>query len=169
MSNKSILLDLYKETLLTKNKKNTSYFTIDGYFTVKCISVYDGDTINVVFNPFGIDSEQICRFRIRLMGIDTPEIKNKNLKEKEKAILVREYLRGLILNKLIYIKCEGFDKYGRLLAYIYDESYSLINEKGKQFDKMLNSINQILIDKDYAYSYCGGKKNLDNILFKITN
>jgi endonuclease YncB( thermonuclease family) len=168
MTTKQILNshDLYKKTLLSKTKKNTPYFCdIKGNFVGKCVSVYDGDTINIVFNPFSIKTDHIYRFRTRLLGIDTPEIKTKNLKEKEKALLVRQYLRDLILDKIIFIKCEGFDKYGRLLAYIYTESYShcdiVNNDNNLKMGGMLNSVNQMLINKDYAYLYDGGtKKNI---------
>ena len=151
---------LYRENLLNRTKKNTPYFCdIKGNFLGKCVSVYDGDTVNIVFNPFGINTNQIYRFRTRLLGIDTPEIKTKNLKEKEKALVVRQYLRDLILDKLVYIKCEGFDKYGRLLAYIYTKPYNILDSSSNYpHNDMLNSVNQILIDKEYAYSYDGGKK-----------
>ena len=66
----------YREKLLEKTTKNTTYFSIHGNFLCKCVSVYDGDTINVVFDPFGSNG-RIYRFRTRLLGIDTPEIKTK--------------------------------------------------------------------------------------------
>lgn len=47
---------------------------------------------------------------------------------------------------LVYIKCEDFDKYGRLLADIY---------KHKDDDK---SFSEILIEEKLAYSYDGKKK-----------
>jgi endonuclease YncB( thermonuclease family) len=162
MTTEKKMHDLYTETLLLKTIKNTPYFNINGIFIGKCVSVYDGDTVNIVFNPFGLNTDQIYRFRTRLLGIDTPEIKTKNMNEKKKAILVRQYLRDLILNKLVYIKCEGFDKYGRLLVYIYDKLHELPDMTNKdnnlKMGGILNSVNQILIDKEYAYSYDGGKK-----------
>ena len=49
-------------------------------------------------------------------------------------------------NQLVYIKCGGFDKYGRLLGTIY------IN---KDDDK---SVNDIMIENNHGYEYHGGKK-----------
>ena len=130
--------------LLACTKENTQYFSFCGReFMCKCISVYDGDTITVVFKPF--ESCVFYKFRIRLSGIDTPEMRTKNIGEKEKATEVRDFLRGLILDKLIKIKCGEFDKYGRLLAYVYIDD---------------TNINQLLIDKKFAYEYDGGTKRV---------
>ena len=131
------------------NKNNIPYFSFCGNeYECKCVDVYDGDTITVAFKPFsGVD---FYKFRIRLFGIDTPEIRTRNLKEKEIGIQVRDFLREIILNKIIIIKCREFDKYGRLLSYIY------LND----CDNMIpdNSINHLLVKKNYAKIYDGGKK-----------
>lgn len=128
--------------------KHTPNFSFDGQtFLCKCVSVYDGDTITVAFQPYG---HEFYKFHIRLSGIDTPEVRTKNIDEKKQGLLVRDFLRELILNKLVTIKCGKFDKYGRLLAYVYQyDEYDI---------KSLKSINDLLIDKKYAYSYDGGTK-----------
>lgn len=140
--------------LLECSQKNTSYFSLkDRVYICKCVKVYDGDTITVVFKPF--ENCEFYKFSVRLSGIDTPEIRTNNEDEKKKAILVRDYLRELILDKLIIIKCGDFDKYGRLLAYIY-----LYNQKTPQeeINDIEKSINHLLISKNYAYLYDGGTK-----------
>lgn len=110
--------------------KNTEYFSFAGKrFLCKCLKVYDGDTITVVFKPFkesGDDS--IYKYTIRLSGIDTYELRTDDPDKKNKAIEARDLLREKILNKFIYIECGEFDKYGRLLGYIYDENNMNINE-----------------------------------------
>lgn len=129
--------------------KNTPYFSLNNNeYMCKCISVYDGDTITVAFKPF--EELDFYKFHIRLSEIDTPEIKTKIVKEKELATKVRDFLRDLILDKIIKIKCGEFDKYGRLLAYVYL----------KNCDNMIpeNSINYLLVKKNYAKMYDGGKK-----------
>ena len=45
----------------------------------KVISVYDGDTIKALFPLNGV----MYKWNCRLVGIDTPEIRTRNLKEKE--------------------------------------------------------------------------------------
>lgn len=130
--------------LLKCDKNNTPFYTLNGHeYVCKCVSVYDGDSITVVFMPQGLD--KFYKYKIRLTGIDTPEIRTKNENEKKKAILVRDFLREKILNKIITIKCENFDKYGRLLAKVY-----MIGET--------KNINDIMIEKKYAYAYDGETK-----------
>ena len=55
-------------------------------------SVYDGDSVKCIFPYRGIYNE----FKCRLIGIDTPEIRNKNLREKELGIKARDELRKLV-------------------------------------------------------------------------
>ena len=109
------------------------------------ISVYDGDTITVACN-FHWDKYTAYKFNIRLAGIDTPEIKTKNKEEKKIAILAKNYLEKLILNKKILLKNIKYDKYGRILANI-----SLPNEE---------DISSILLKKKFAVKYDGGTKNV---------
>ena len=137
--------------LSERTKKNTSYFSFDGMeFIAKCISVYDGDTVNVIFKVPGFKNnkrEEYFKHRIRLYGIDTPEIKTKSAVEKESALKSRDFLRGLILNKYITIKCGPYDKYGRILGTIL---HSDVN------------INKLLIEKNCAVEYFGGTKKKFN-------
>ena len=131
--------------LIACDNKNTPYFSFDKKeYLCKCVDVYDGDTITVVFKPY--PNVPIYKYSIRLLGIDTPEIRTKNLDEKKKGIEVRDILREKILGKIITIKCGKFDKYGRLLANIFDE--------GGQH------INKWLVDNKYAYEYFGGTKRV---------
>ena len=136
--------DKLKKDLENCTTKNTNAFSFnEKEFLGKCISVYDGDTITIAIKPF--ETEEIYKYNIRLSGIDTPEIRTKNLDEKKKGLEIRDLLREKILNKFIIIKCGKFDKYGRLLGDIYTEDKSI-------------HINQLLIDNGYAYEYNGGTK-----------
>jgi len=107
----------------------------------KVVSVYDGDTVKVVF-PL---QEKLYKWNCRIAGIDTPELRTRNKIEKAHGYMVRDKLREKILNKLVTIKCYDFDKYGRLLISIYCDNEKL-------------SVNQWLIDNDYAFKYDGGTK-----------
>jgi len=128
------------ETMTSKTNK----FSLNGYKTfAKCVHVYDGDTVHVVFK---MPSSNDCyKWVIRIMGIDTPEIKSKNTYEKQLAVKARDFLRNLILDKMIIIECLDFDKYGRLLGNLYIEG----NEK---------SISNMMIEKGFAKAYDGGTK-----------
>lgn len=108
----------------------------------KVIKVYDGDTITVASKlPF--NDSPIYRFSVRLRSIDSPEIHGENEKECNLAIKSRDALHNLIFGKIIELKNNGKEKYGRLLADIY---YNDIH------------INKWMVDEGYAIKYDGGKK-----------
>lgn len=137
-------MEQLKKELVLCTYKNTPRFTFEGKeYLGKCIGVYDGDTITIAIKPF--TNDKIYKYSVRLAGIDTPEIRTKNPREKKRAIEVRDLLREKILNKLIIIKCGLFDKYGRLLGHIYNKNKT-------------ENINKWLIYNDLAYVYNGGTK-----------
>lgn len=125
-----------------KVDKKIKRFSLKGQVKqAKCVDVYDGDTIQLVF-PL---QDELFRWTCRLIGIDTPEIRTRNKKEKKFGYTVRDKLREQILNKVVTVKCDDFDKYGRLLVHIY-------------LDIDTPSINEWLISNKFAFSYDGGKK-----------
>jgi len=92
----------------------------------KVIKVYDCDTITIATKfPYLTslnESSIMYRFHVRLLGIDTPEMKSKNEDEKSIAQLAQKALSELILNKNVSLKNTSLDKYGRILANIYTEN-----------------------------------------------
>jgi len=110
----------------------------------KVVSVYDGDTVKIVFPLTDKEPERLYKWNCRLINIDTPEIRTRNLKEKAYGKKVRDYLRKKILNKIVTVSCKDFDKYGRLLVEIFYED---------------ENINNWLIDNGYAKVYDGGTKH----------
>ena len=105
--------------------KNTTEFVplvTDG----KVIKVYDCDTITIATKfPYLTtlnESNTIYRFHVRLLGIDTPEMKTKNEDEKKIAHMAQKTLSELILNKNVSLKNTSLDKYGRILANVYTEN-----------------------------------------------
>ena len=129
--------------------KKTKIFSFEGRKCIgKVVDVYDGDTVKIVFPLSEKEPDRLYKWNCRLINVDTPELRTKNLKEKEFGKLVRNKLREKILNKLVYISCMDFDKYGRLLVEIFeDNEYKM-------------SINNWLITNEYAKEYHGGKKSL---------
>jgi micrococcal nuclease len=122
--------------------RNTPDFSFDGDTIVaKVLSVYDGDTIKVAFPLEG----KMFRWNCRLSGVDTPELRTKNLKEKEFGYEVRDALREKILDRMVTLKCGEFDKYGRLLVEV------IIDDE---------SVNTWLISNNYAFAYDGGTKRV---------
>jgi endonuclease YncB( thermonuclease family) len=116
--------------------------------TSKVVDVYDGDTIKIVFPVL----QKLFKFNCRITGVDTPEIRTRNLAEKEFGLKVRDELRKKILNKIVRVKCGDFDKYGRLLVEVITDE----NENIKEW----------LINSEYAFPYDGGKKLDWNLFLK---
>jgi endonuclease YncB( thermonuclease family) len=108
------------------------------------IKVYDGDTITIATRLPYKDSP-LYRFPIRLKGIDTAEIKSKNVNEKKHAMVARDALSELILHKSVLIKNIENEKYGRILADVYLDEICL---------------NEWMIEKGYAVKYDGGTKQI---------
>lgn len=99
--------------------------------------VYDGDSITVDIDlGFGV---MLKGQKIRLAGIDTPEIKGD---QREQGLLIRDFVREQILNKVVTIETErdSKGKYGRWLATVW------INE--------LN-LNAVLLNNGLADKYRG--------------
>jgi len=81
--------------------------------------VYDGDTLTAEVDlGFKMWAKKI---KLRLIGIDTPEIRTKNPAEKLLAIKARDRVRELCLDKEVKITTHGKGKYGRWLATVYIE------------------------------------------------
>ena len=136
----------YSERLLKKrlNKVNGDDimpFSFNGIKTyAKVCDVYDGDTIKIVFNFKG----EMIKYSARLYGIDTPEIRTKDAEEKKRGYEARDFLRGMILDKVVKVDLLKFDKYGRLLATVYNEKEENVVE--------------VMIKNGHGKPYFGGTK-----------
>lgn len=144
---------------------------VEGKFYVE--SVYDGDTITLLI-PTKLSIYNMCssntidlntdtnklnkiilnKVRVRLYGVDTPELKpKKNLPDREahivKAKEARDYLSGIILNKIIKVVFMSNDKYGRPLVKLYTSDMIA--------DELC--LNDLMIKKGFANKYDGGTKN----------
>jgi micrococcal nuclease len=106
------------------------------------IKVYDGDTITIA-STLPIVNSPLYRFSVRLAGIDSAEIKSKNINEKDQAKKVRDILSELILHKTVTLKNISTEKYGRILADVYLDDLC---------------INNWMLDEGYAVEYNGGTK-----------
>lgn len=100
---------------LEEQTKDIPYFSLEGYETLaKVVKVYDGDTVHVVFSYF----DKFYKWNCRILHVDTPELRTKDLEEKKRGYECRDKLSALILDKVVSLKCSKFDKYGRLLVEI---------------------------------------------------
>jgi endonuclease YncB( thermonuclease family) len=94
--------------------RKTQRFTIKGEFIAKCVSVYDGDTIQAVFKY----NDKLQRFSCRMAGYNTAEMRSLDPSEVIAANNAKKALAELVLDKIVYLTAHGFDKYGRLLVDI---------------------------------------------------
>lgn len=119
------------------------------YRVKKILNIVDGDTVEVDID-LGFDIT--LSKKVRMAGIDTPESRTTNKIEKALGLESKEYLKQKIKDaKDIVIKTElpdSSEKYGRILGWIY-------------LDGATKSINEIMIEEGYAWSYLGDKKNKD--------
>jgi micrococcal nuclease len=119
------------------------------YNIKKVTKVVDGDTIDVDIDlGFNISYTQ----RVRLAGIDTPESRTKDLREKALGLEVKDKIKKLIESaKTVIIKTElpdSTEKYGRILGWVY-------------LDGAAKSLNEQLIEEGYAWGYMGETKVKD--------
>jgi endonuclease YncB( thermonuclease family) len=132
----------------SKNYKKVNKFSLKGIEMIcLCVKVYDGDTITVMGRTPLFKNNKLHRYNIRIDGLDTPEIRGaKSPKEKAFAIVVRDYLRSMILDQIVTIKFKKFGKYGgRTLGKVYFEDLNITKH---------------LISMNYAYAYDGGTKRI---------
>lgn len=97
--------------------------------------IIDGDTVVVDIDlGFGV---MLSDQYIRLMGIDTPEIRTKDLVEKQKGYEAKEFVESKLSAgmKVIVESVEfrdGKDKYGRILGIIWYDGNNLNEELLKE-------------------------------------
>ena len=88
--------------------------------------VVDGDTIDVNIDlGFKII---LAKQRVRLVGIDTPESRTKDLAEKKLGLQAKELLQELTKDGFV-LESQGRGKYGRILGVLWDLEENSINEK----------------------------------------
>jgi micrococcal nuclease len=109
------------------------------------LKVVDGDTVDVSIDlGFSVTTIQ----RIRLAGVDTPETNTKDELERTIANEAKQFVVDWVSkqNQMI-IKTTKDDKYGRMLGEIFGDDGQ--------------TINQLLLEKGYAWAYDGNTKNKD--------
>jgi micrococcal nuclease len=114
-------------------------------YKAKVINVVDGDTIDVVID-LGFDIKYSTR--VRLYGINTPETRSRNKKEKDAGLKAKCRLTELLLNSepgviIRTIKDDSVEKYGRLLANIFLNGVN---------------VNELLLQEGLAVPYFGKNK-----------
>ena len=119
------------------------------YFVKSVTNVVDGDTIDVIID-LGFDI--LFSSRVRMAGIDSPESRTRDLKEKALGLESKEYLKKTLKDaKSIIIKTgkmNSSEKYGRILGWLYINGDTV-------------SVNDMMINDGYAWGYLGDTKVKD--------
>ena len=91
-------------------------------YEIEVTSIYDGDTLTGNIDlGFNIKKEKV---KLRLARIDTPEIRTKDLDEKERGYAARDWLRKAVQEALdngkkVLVETVEKGKYGRWIAELY--------------------------------------------------
>jgi micrococcal nuclease len=109
-------------------------------YNARLIRVIDGDTIDCSIDlGFNINMNE----RVRLKGINTPEIRTKDLEEKKKGLAAKDRVIELfegIEKFIIKTELDKKGKYGRILGTIILPEWS-------------TSLNEILLKEGHAVVY----------------
>lgn len=100
-----------------KSSKKDEVKHLDG--NARIIEVHDGDTLTIELEG--------AFFRARLIGIDAPEMGQKPWGERAKGHLRKLIKEGRGVQ--IETDMEQFDKYNRLLIYLFTKEGMFVNEK----------------------------------------
>jgi endonuclease YncB( thermonuclease family) len=101
--------------------------------------VVDGDTIDVTVD-LGFDIHHSAR--VRMMGIDTPESRTRNLAEKALGLASKARLKELLKGQKVKIATskEGKGKFGRILADIL-----VVDKKAMKPTSITNSLKRVTL------------------------
>ena len=113
-------------------------------YKVEVTRVVDGDTVDVDIDlGFGMTYK---KQRVRMMGIDTPESRTRDLEEKFYGKQSKYFLEDLLKDKEVQLVSHDKGKFGRILGELFIEGNEL-------------SINQQMIDNYHAVPYFGQSKD----------
>jgi len=111
---------------------------------VKIVKIYDGDTIHVDIEDWpAIIGKNIG---VRVLGIDAPEMHDKNEEIKKKANEAKALATDTLLSaKEVRLKNIGRDKYFRILAEVWADDVNLAD---------------VMLESGLAKPYDGGTKDV---------
>jgi micrococcal nuclease len=95
---------------------------------VRVQSIHDGDTLTAIGVEDGV------RYKIRLMGVDTPEVDFNSKSQGDAAFKARDFLQELVpLNSVVGISDDSeSDKHGRILGRIVVDGLDVNKEMLRQ-------------------------------------
>lgn len=111
-------------------------------YKAKCVRVVDGDTIDATID-LGFDTWK--KIRIRLVGMNAPESRTRDLDEKVLGLAAKAFLKDILgkHDNDFILHSQGVGKYGRCLGELF---------LGDQ------NVNDLMITEGHAVAYHGGKR-----------
>ena len=112
-------------------------------YKVNVVKVVDGDTVDVDIDlGFGMTYK---KQRVRMLGIDTPESRTRDLVEKKFGKASKKHLKSLLEEGSIPLVSHDKGKFGRILGDLFIGDNEV-------------SVNQQMILDHHAVAYTGGNK-----------
>jgi micrococcal nuclease len=113
-------------------------------YSVKVTKIVDGDTVDVDIDlGFGMSYR---KQRVRMMGIDTPESRTRNLEEKFYGKASKAHLVEKLKDQKVKLVSHDKGKFGRILGELFIGDNPV-------------SVNQQMIDEFHAVPYFGQSKD----------
>jgi len=125
-----------------KERIEDKVYKVEELIPAKVIKIVDGDTIWVkIINR---------KYKVRLIGVNTPEIEHKNLHIAEQPYgeKAKQFTWYYLHDRKVWLELDlfWFDKYNRLLAYVWLKPIKLAT-----LDSLTNyQFNAILLTNGYA-------------------
>ena len=114
------------------------------YRVKSIVKIIDGDTFDCILD-LGFDV--LLEARVRMMGIDTPESRTRDLEEKKFGLLAKEYLTEKLATEDLIVTTEVDNekgKFGRILGWVWANGIN---------------VNKQMIDENMAVAYHGQSKD----------
>ncbi len=146
-------LTLSTSTLLISKTSVPEDLQAPKSFMAYVIDVYDGDTCTVEICAWGAKNQALfVRETVRFYGIDAPELRTKDLDEKQRGYTAKQFVVDRIANKVVRVEMISREKFGRYMANIF-----YTDADGKEVN-----LNDELISAGHAVAYFGGHRSVDN-------
>jgi len=116
------------------------------FYKAKVLNVIDGDTLDLLVD-LGFDVHHSVR--VRLHGLNTPESRTSDIKEKELGLRAKDFTKDwTVRDGEVFVQTvkDKKEKFGRILAYVYSDEIKTA------------CLNTDLIQSGYAREYNGEKR-----------
>lgn len=149
------------DTIMLWSATDPPELGLTGMRRVRLLETHDGDTMKVAVVFRG----KVVKVSVRLLGVDTPEVRTKNPAEKAAGVAARDFVAAWALpgrmnvggryteaalketyaatRVMLDVDFKGADKFARYLGRVYKDGECL---------------NDLLISSGHAVAYDGGTK-----------